>query len=77
MQLMQSDAPANANVVASKPQLSSNGTERTDETRTDKDYKALGGLLRADGTEPSYVGATHWAAILDNVRIRGLIWHTR
>jgi hypothetical protein len=34
---------------------------------TEKDFKALGGLLTADGDEPSYVGATHWAAILDNV----------
>lgn len=33
----------------------------------EKDYKALGGLLDAGGNEPSYVGATHWAAILDNV----------
>ena len=24
--------------------------------------------MSADGNEPSYVGATHWAAILDNVR---------
>jgi hypothetical protein len=34
---------------------------------SEKDFKALGGLLTADGREPSYVGATHWAAILNNV----------
>ena len=33
----------------------------------ERDFKALGGLLTGDGSEPSYVGATHWAAIIDNV----------
>jgi hypothetical protein len=44
----------------------------------DKGFKALGGLLSADGSEPSYVGATHWAAILDNVRnsVLALSWLT-
>jgi hypothetical protein len=44
----------------------------------DKDFKVLGGLLSADGSELSYVGATHWAAILDNVRNStfALLWLT-
>ena len=70
MQLMQSEPPASSTGMAfSKLQLSTNGPNIANDTKTDKDYKALGGLLGADGTEPSYVGATHWAAILDNVRI--------
>lgn len=75
MQLMQSDAPTNPNVATSKLQSSTNGSKITNDPKTDKDYKALGGLLGADGTEPSYVGATHWAAILDNVCIRVLTQH--
>jgi hypothetical protein len=48
-------------------QASSTSPAMDNVTTTEKDFKALGGLLTADGDEPSYVGATHWAAILDNV----------
>lgn len=78
MQLMQSGTPSNVvSVPASlRPmrcaelgvQASSNSPTRDSGRTLEKDFKAIGGLLTADGSEPSYVGATHWAAILDNVQ---------
>ena len=60
MQMMQSDKSAT--------QPTPEGVHQAEGTAPAPDHTALGGLLSSDGSEPSYVGATHWAAILDNIQ---------
>jgi hypothetical protein len=76
MQLMQSGTPSKfvsmpTSTVSARYsiwfQASPTAPKLDNGATPEKDFKVLGGLLTADGSEPSYVGATHWAAILDNV----------
>ena len=48
--------------------VQSPSNERDSKRLVDGGQQSLGGLLSADGSESSYVGATNWAAVLDSIQ---------